>query len=565
MVVVFAMQFPHSVIFGGLCAAALGISCSVQAQEVVQQLPDPAAGQLAEAMQRLSRNPESVPALVDAGRASLQLDDYDAALGFLTRAQRLAPDDGRVLAGLALVALRDGDAITALQLFDNANLAGEPMAPYAADRALAFDLVGNNGRAQRLYRQALEREDSPEITRRLALSYAISGDRASSEQVLLPLLQREDRAAFRSRAFALAILGRDEEAVTIAETMLPPRLASRMAPYLRYMRRLTRAQQAAAANLGRFPAVSQIGQDDPRMAALGISQPSSGALASVDQRLIPTGEPLAQTAQAPQDVLGDEPQVEAVTQQAPEPVAMARAEPVVQAIPEPAPATARAADGELPPLLEPAVEQAIEAVQPEPEPQPSIELAQTQAVPAEPVSEPVPEAVIVAAVEQPQDPSAQVAAAEADVLPDLTGQELPDEPVDMAQAFAEFAEAETVPVAPAANAVDITAIEIRRERPEPAVAEPPPPPKHPSRQWVQVATGRDVSAFRFDWRRLQRNSDGLLEGKNAFHTSWGQTNRLLTGPFASEREAQQFVTDLGEAGVDAFRVVSQEGQEIKPL
>lgn len=556
-----SMRFRSLLVVTCLSVAPFALTGGALAQEVVQQLPDPASAQLAEAMQRLSSNPESVPALVDAGRASLELDDNDAALGFLTRAQRLAPEDGRVLSGLALVALRRGDAVTALQLFDNANLAGEPMAPYAADRGLAYDLVGNNARAQRLYRQALDRDDSSEVTRRLALSYAISGDQAASEEVLLPLLEREDRAAFRSRAFALAILGRDEEAVTIAETMLPARLASRMAPYLRYMRRLTKAQQAAAANLGRFPAVSQIGREDPRMAALGISRPGSGNLAGVDRRLIPTGEPMTQSApvqeQAPAAGSTPPPSPAPAVEQAPEPepapAQVAVAEPIAQPAPEPAAqppvSERRDANGELPALLEPEVEQAIEAVQPEPAP--SFDLAQ-QANSA-PISDPVADSVSRPVSGPISGLAAQPPADEPD---------LPDEPENLAQAFAEFAQADTVPAVPTPNAVDITTIEIPRERREP---EPPPPPQHPSRQWVQVATGRDISAFRFDWRRLQRNSDGLLEGKDAFHTPWGQTNRLLTGPFASEREAQQFVTDLGAAGIDAFRVVSAEGQEIKPL
>jgi tetratricopeptide (TPR) repeat protein len=120
------------------------------AQEVVQALPNPASAELSNALQRLSRNPNSVPALVDAGRASLALDNLDAAQGFFSRALAISPEDGRVLAGLALVALRGGDAVTALHFFDNADAAGEPMAPLAADHGLAYDLVGNNAGAQRL-------------------------------------------------------------------------------------------------------------------------------------------------------------------------------------------------------------------------------------------------------------------------------------------------------------------------------------------------------------------------------------------------------------------------------
>src|SRR6185503_9610690 len=60
--------------------------------------------------------------------------------------------------------------------------------------------------------------------------------------------QGSDLAAFRTRAFALAIVGKSDEAVSIAETMLPERISSRIAPYLRYMPRLARAQRRCAAH-----------------------------------------------------------------------------------------------------------------------------------------------------------------------------------------------------------------------------------------------------------------------------------------------------------------------------
>ncbi|MGB3165934.1 MAG: hypothetical protein WBA68_04070, partial [Alteraurantiacibacter sp.] len=260
-----------------LLAAAAGVAlmpaAPAFAQAVVQAAPDPAEQDLTNALQRLSGNPRNVPALLDAGYASLALDDERAAVGFFNRAQAERPDDGRVLIGLALVAVRRGEGPIAIQLFDNANAAGSPMAPFASDRGLAYDLVGANSRAQGLYRQALSREENDEVVRRLALSYAISGDGAASEATLLPLLQRQDRRAYRTRAFALAILGSSDEANSIAETMLPPRLSQRLSPYLQYMPRLTRAQQAAAANLGRFPVIAEIGRDTPQIAALD-SQPS---------------------------------------------------------------------------------------------------------------------------------------------------------------------------------------------------------------------------------------------------------------------------------------------------
>ena len=117
-----------------------------------------------------------------------------------------------------------------------------------------------------LYRSILAVGDSAEVRRRFALSLAITGNRSEFERMLYPLLRDEDRAAFRTRAFGLAILGLSDDAVEIADAMMSTDLALRMAPYLRYMPRLTKAQQAAAGNLGAFPAATEIGRDPPEIA-----------------------------------------------------------------------------------------------------------------------------------------------------------------------------------------------------------------------------------------------------------------------------------------------------------
>ncbi len=532
-----------------------------QAQEVVQSLPNPASAELSDALRRLSRSPDNVTALVDAGQASLALGDVNGALSFFNRAQARRPEDARVLTGLALVAVRRGEGLTAVQLFDNANAAGASLSGVAAERGLAYDLIGDNARAQRLYRQALSRQESDEVIRRLALSYAISGDAAASEATLLPLLQRQDRSAFRSRAFALAILGRDTEAITIAETMLPARLSGRLTPYLRYMPRLTPSQQAAAANLGRFPSASQIGQDTPQIAALSNSAAQTGtAPVSSADRLTPSGAALG-PAQPP------------ATQPAVAPPAQVpRPAPTPAPTPTPAPASRPAPSGELPAIsTAEAVRIAEAAVQPTV--QPSYETTS-----APPAAARGPSPVIAATIgeeaafpaeeearpsfslSEPVVQTAEVPASE----PAQTAEQL-----GLAEAFADFTlPGQGLPVAPSAGAVDITSIQPAREivtpAPEPEPA-PPPPPAHPSRHWVQVATGQDLSAFRFDWRRIVRSADGLLDGREAFTARWNQTNRLVTGPFESRSAAQQFITELGEAGVDSFRFTSAAGEEVVPL
>lgn len=531
------------------CVAAAALTlpfyAPVHAQEIMRALPDPATETLNDALRRLSRNPESVPALVAAGRASLALDDVSAALGFFSRAQAVAPEDGRVLVGLALVAVRRGEAVTALQLFRNAEAAGERMAPHAADRGLAYDLVGRNGRAQRLYRLALSEDESAEVIRRLAISYAIGGNADASEATLLPLLQRQDRAAYRTRAFTLAIRGRDEEAIAIAETMLPQRLSLRLAPYLRYMPRLTRAQQAAAANLGRFPAANEVGRDTAAIAAYTDANDTPAATTPTPrtraaERLKPRGEPLGPAAAQPTPEQAPAIELEIAAAESATRQGLAEELPPVASAPQ-------TPSGELPALAEVANDSVNQSA------------AQEEAT------------VVTTLADGPQfrDPdearppfSLTETLGTTDAVPEPQPEaEATPQTVDLAEAFSDFT-LESAPLPSMQGAVDITTIDPPREQPEP---EAPPPQAHPARHWVQVATGQDTSAFRFDWRRIVRNSGGLLDDAEAFTAPWGQTNRLLTGPFSSAGEAQDMVSALAGEGVDSFRFSSREGEEIQIL
>jgi hypothetical protein len=147
----------------------------------------------------------------------------------------------------------------------------------------------------------------------------------------------------------------------------------------------------------------------------------------------------------------------------------------------------------------------------------------------------------------------------------------PPRPRSLAEAFADLAAA-PAEVAPAPGAVDIRRITPARETPRAeeakTAAKPakPPPPSHPSRIWVQVATGRDKAALAFDWRRMTRGNADVFRGKSSFVSAWGQTNRLLTGPFPSEAAANQFIAQLRKADIDgAFVWTSPAGQVVDAL
>ncbi|WP_123640017.1 tetratricopeptide repeat protein [Tsuneonella flava] len=579
---------------------------AAQSHAVVQPLPPAATGDLTDALARLARNGSDFNALIDAGNASLELDDIDAAVGFFGRADELRPGDARVKAGLATAALRSDRPLDAITQFDQAVSAGVDPVSVASDRGLAYDLVGDNASAQAQYRLALSRRADDDTIRRLALSLAISGDKDGFEKTLLPLLQKRDFGAYRVRAMGLAILGRKDEATSIAEAVMPRDLAAQMLPYLDYMPRLTRAQQAAAANLGKFPRAAQIGRDDPRFAQYSppASQPKVASAGSVDSRLTPTGQPLGPRSKT------DQPASKAVQPSKPTPAearrlareqdrgirrsrpslegaTMKRAAPPppTSTPPSPPPASTPQASGsvELPPVSgnpKPGFDLATVASQPASQLD-NVRQAQAQTPSPAPVTitpaprnaTPVSDAPAVqpfTASTPPPPPSPPLALPqESRPIVQPTPPPPPPPPPSVADAFAEL----TLPQAPsqaAAGAVDITAIKIKRELPPPpppppAPPPPPPPPPEPSRIWVQVATGKDLKALAFDWRRFGKKAPKVLAKRDAFTVEWGQSRRLVTGPFSSNKEADAAIADLKALGIDSFRFTSEKGEKVSPL
>jgi len=261
---------------------------------VVQSTAPSASRELNSALARLAADPRNVTALFDAADAALKLGDSDAAIGFLARADEVQPGNARGKSLIGKAYLVAENPVEAVRAFDEAERAGGDTFAMAEDRALAYDLVGDNARAQRWYQAALSRGANPETTRRYAMSLAISGDRRGAEALLAPLIEKQDRAAWRTRTFAMAVTGGPDEAVAIAYASMPQDLAANIAPYLRYMPRLTPAQQAAAANFGRFPRAADIGRDDPRVVQYAALNPR--APRSAEAGLIPTGAPLGPSA-----------------------------------------------------------------------------------------------------------------------------------------------------------------------------------------------------------------------------------------------------------------------------
>jgi Flp pilus assembly protein TadD len=208
---------------------------------------------LSSALARIATNSGDAVALLDAGRASIDLDDHRAAVGFLVRAEQARPRDGAVKAALGSAMVHMENPTRALDYFGEAQLLGAPERLFLADRALARDLLGQQDAAQRDYQLALSLAPNDEVTRRYALSLGIGGEADRAIQLLTPQLRAQDRGAWRLRAMILAINSREQEATEIVNATMPPAMAQNILPYLTQMDRLNPAQQAAAAHFGRFP------------------------------------------------------------------------------------------------------------------------------------------------------------------------------------------------------------------------------------------------------------------------------------------------------------------------
>ncbi|PZO87328.1 MAG: SPOR domain-containing protein, partial [Sphingomonas sanxanigenens] len=212
-------------------------------------------------LRELAGDPENLDALKGAGNAALEIGDTDAALALFTRAEKVAPRDGEVKAGIARALLKAENPRDALRMFDDAVRLGVPEAKIAGDRGLAYDLRGEPRRAQRDYQIALAARPDDEITRRYALSLAISGDREQALKQLQPQIYRRDAAAWRAQAFVLAMTGDPREAGKITHAMMPDPMADAMQPFLVRLAGLKPTEKALAVHLGRFPS------DGTRMAS----------------------------------------------------------------------------------------------------------------------------------------------------------------------------------------------------------------------------------------------------------------------------------------------------------
>ena len=617
----------------------------------VQPLSD--ADLLASEIRLLAADPNNLQALVRAGELALKLDDDTAAAAFFARAERIDPRNGRVKAGegsLLVAAERPGEA---LRRFAEAESYGADPRAFAADRGLAYDLIGEQERAQRDYRIALRAGPNDETQRRYALSLGISGKRELALAQIDPLLRKSDRGAWRSRAFILAMGGDKAGAEKIATSMMPAGLASGLQPFFELLPALRPADRAFAVHFGEVRATPERLSDArlvPPLATLAPDPTAPVEVAAVAAKPVPVADtrkerksrrkrdqlaaittPPPQPLPAPPAYTGQPVVLASNTVRAPYAPVTARLTPTQQANLSAQPATPVAAVPTavaVPAPVLPARPVVVASVPPV-EPKPVATFASTTVVVSGPPASAAPVVVANAATPPPPEQSvvvspapvvvppveAAVVAASPDIPPPVAaarppsptpvrseesilaaiiadikvpGAELQAEPTvapaprirpaivaappvdqaDLDRKANERKAADKKALADKKAAVDKKAAEAKKIADAKKAAEEKrkndPKLLEPSRVWVQVAGGANEATLPKEWGKVRAKSKAF-GSKGGWTTPLRATNRILTGPFKSEGEAQSFVNQVAKDGISGFVFVSDAGQKITKL
>lgn len=598
--------------------AALLLAGTAQAQTgMVQPIRPSSTEALNRHLSRLASNPRDIEALIGAGEAAIDLDDTRAAAGFFARADTLQPNNSRVKAGLGRVMLKTQNPAEALKLFDQATRLGYSEAALLSDRGLARDLTGDQAGAQRDYQAALKRTpDNSELIYRYAASLGISGQVEAADKVLQPLLYKSDRPAWRFRAFILAMNNRQDDARKIASQTMPGQLAAALTPYMQKMPYLTPAQKAAAVHFGHFPA--RVGTTiaavtpTPAPAAAVPAQPAAPAAVATPARQ--AAQPRSSTGRstlaraesrraAPAPVPAPAPASAAQTRTATA-TATTPVEVPVQTQPAPQPATPPAQPRPATPATPPAQPRSAQ-VQGPPAPgfeslpsqppaspagaQPTRLAAATQAQTPAPAAAPQPSpqqaapaqpAASAAATPAPPQPNPEATRTLADIIRSIDVPESERQPavaaVDLNEIAAlqaarraerEAAAEQAKKAAAAEKAKAAAAAKAKAEadaKAKKAAEEKARLAANPSRNWVQIGTGSDRGALAFTLKNLRRKYDDVAP-QDGWVASWGRTNRLLIGPFASFARAKAVESKLKTAGADAFAWQSDAGEVVERL
>jgi hypothetical protein len=384
--------------------------------------------------------------------------------------------------------------------------------------------------------------------------------------VLEPQIRLHDRAGWRARAFVLALTG-DVDGARKAVAAVMPGQAGALEPFLLRLPQLGPADRAMAVHFGRFPAAAT------HMAVVA-SPPAATQIASAEpvkarapgRRAIKEARPDTRRGNDLRDQRADamglpRPSAAKIAEAAPRkadpappPAALIQAAPaaiMAEAAPVPAPPKVDTRPIETATLAASDATGTVRAPGPQYEaPGPQYELPARVARPV--VSTP---AISTPAPEPARSRFADVAAAIA-ALPDVVE-------VDAPPAVKKPA---AMPVKPAAKPAKTVKPEAKPDA-KAAAKEKVPPKKapEPARIWVQLASGANKAALPAEYKRIAAKAPKILGGKTAWTAPSRVSNRLLIGPFKTDKEARDIVNELAKANVNGFSWSSEAGEEIAKL
>ena len=576
--------------------------------------------QLSDALRAVVRDPMSANALVEAGKKALEVGDANAEIGFFGRASELAPSDYRPKSGLGSALLLLEKPRQALQMFKDAEALGAPSAELAADRGLAFDLNGEQQRAQVEYGIALSHSPTDEVIRRYALSLGISGNKSAALARIAPLVEKNDQAAWRARTFILAMNGEVEEAERIVFRIAPPDVARSLMQFLQMLASQNPSAKAHAVHFGSLPSVATSSPLDPgevqfrpldaneatllAQASAALKVPVTEPVAPADPRDVrrlereqrriererasrPQSDTATQIAASRRTSLINQPTLLAVDvskrPQTPQANTAGDSLPkAVEAVSNPAPRSASAGTVmeapppsagvsnvpdvtyrppvEAPTLVTPPVAAQAQPVIPISSDQSSMasgskdEVRLSPPMPA-PVAKQMPTGMPTGASFTPASSGLAAIVASLQLEQPSVAAPLPDEARQRALKLEAQRKAALADKEKAAKA-----IEQKRFLEEQAKLR-----RNPARIWVQVATGRNTSGLPYTWRQLQSAAPKSLAGQNAWVVAYGQSKRLLVGPYPSSGYARTVIEGLKKEGVQSLLFSSEAGQEIDRL
>lgn len=576
----------------GVLASALVLGAPpALAQGEVVQAHNPDADALATQMRVLAENPRDVEALLAAARLSTRLGDLSGALALLQRAESIEPNNPRIASNRAAVLVRQERPGEALRLFQRAEQQGVDVREFAADRGFAYDLLGQPLLAQRDYKLALATRREDELVRRYALSLGISGNRAEAERELDQLLRAQDRAAWRARAFILAMNGDVPGAEKISETMMPGAAGKNLVPFFRRMATLPVADRAFAVHFGELsptparladarlapslPAYSapvQVAQTQP------VKSAATPAPVREDPRVrrTPTRSAPVQIAKAETPPVRPVPSTPAPTYPAPAPAASYRAPTPAAPIAAQPTAKAGAEDKSLAAIIAhvdvPESEREAAARPVALPPWINTHTARPAPVAAKPAEEAAVKPARPAARKPvKEDDSVEAKPVrgvarkgtrtedEAEAKPGKAGLKKTAKAEDDSDAKPGKAGAKKG--AKADEDADTKPAKGKKGEPK----KPDPKKTEPERVWVQVASGANESTVDRAWKSVAAKSPKLLKARGGWWMPFRATNRIMTGPFKTNSEAQAFVNKLAGEGVSAFTVTSEAGQKVTKI